>query len=197
VTGSDLVAALEPVAEAFEALGVAFYVGGSAASAVHGMPRSSLDVDVIADLGVHHVAPLVARLQGAYYVDEGRVRAAVDSRRSFNVIHLATMFKVDVFVAKRRPFDREVLRRSVRETLHDASDARPFPVASPEDTILAKLEWFRSGGEVSDRQWADIVSILRLRRSVLDYVYLKRWAADLRVGDLLEKAEQESASGRP
>jgi hypothetical protein len=196
VTASDLLSALTPVIEALEALGVAHYIGGSLASSAHGVPRASIDADVIADLGPGHVAPFVARLQGAYYVDEVRVRAAIDVRRSFNLIHLATMFKVDVFASKRRPFDREALRRARPESLEDTPGARRFLVASPEDTLLAKLEWFRAGGEVSDRQWADVVGVLKTGGPQLDYVYLRRWAAALDVGEQLERALLEADPGQ-
>jgi hypothetical protein len=195
VTGSDLLSALTPVVDALDALGVRYYIGGSVASSAHGVPRASIDADVIADLDFERVVPFVARLHGAYYVDESRARAAVESRRSFNVIHLATMFKIDVFVAKGRPFDREALRRARAEALDDAPDARRFFVASPEDTILAKLEWFRAGGEVSERQWADIVGVLKMVWPQAEHEYLGRWAAALGVGDLLGRARAEADPG--
>jgi hypothetical protein len=193
VTASDLLAALTPLIEALEALGVRHYIGGSLASSAHGVPRASIDADVVAELDSERVAPLVARLHDAYYIDENRVRSAVGSRRSFNAIHLATMFKVDVFVSKGRPFDRESLERARPEPLTDASGARRFFLATPEDTILAKLEWFRAGGEVSERQWGDVVGVLKTCWPQLDQGYLTRWATTLEVGDLLERARAEAA----
>jgi hypothetical protein len=190
LTAFDLFVALGPVVDALDSLGVEYYLGGSVASSAHGVPRASIDADVVADLGPEHVTPLVERLRNDYYVDEERVRAAVQSRRSFNAIHLATMFKVDVFAAKRRPFDREAFRRARPETLEEAPDARRFVVATAEDTVLAKLEWFRAGGEVSDRQWGDIVGVLKT--APLDQEYLTRWAAALGVADLLERAWAEA-----
>jgi hypothetical protein len=65
---------------------------------------------------------------------------------------------------------------------------RPFNMASPEGTILNKLEWYRMGGEVSDRQWNDILGVLKVQGTSLDMVYLQRWAANLNVTDLLERA---------
>jgi hypothetical protein len=195
LTGSDLLAALTPVIDALDALGVPYYVGGSVASSAHGVPRASIDADVVADLDAERVVPFVARLRDSYYVDLDRARAAVAARRSFNVIHLASMFKVDVFVAKARAFDREALRRALPEALDDAPGARRFQVASPEDTVLAKLEWFRAGGCVSDRQWADIVGVLKMLWSELDHDYLRRWAAALAVSDLLDRACEEAGPG--
>jgi len=112
VIPADLLAALGPVLEALRTLGVRHYVGGSIASSVHGVPRASVDADVVADLEARHVAPLVAALREAYYVPDERVRDAVAGRRSFNVIHLDTMVKVDVFVSRDRPFDRRAFERS-------------------------------------------------------------------------------------
>ncbi len=192
MTASDLLSALAPVVDALHSLGVAYYVGGSLASSTHGMPRASIDADVIADLEHRHVAPLVSRLQETYYLDEGRVRDAVDARRSFNLIHLATMFKVDVFASKRRPFDAGAMQRARPHPFGDAPDALQFRVASAEDTILAKLEWFRSGGEVSERQWADIVGVLKAAGNLLDRAYLDRWALSLSVADILARARAEA-----
>lgn len=193
MTDSDLVAALFPVADAFEALGVRYYLGGSVASSAHGIARASLDADIIAALELHHVDPLTNRLQSAYYIPVDRLRAAVAGRLSCNFIHMSTMFKIDVFVSKGRPFDRQAAERARAQALDESPDARCFPVASPEDTVLAKLEWFRLGGETSERQWWDIVGVLKVTGDV-DPEYLRRWAVSLGVADLLERALAESAS---
>jgi hypothetical protein len=194
LTSSDLLDALGPVVDAFEQLRVPYYVGGSLASSAHGVPRASIDADVIADLGPEQIAPLASALREAYYLSEERIRTAVEARRSFNLIHLATMFKVDVFVAKGRPFDRQAFARVRREVLEDSPGARQFFVASPEDTILAKLEWFRAGGEASERQWADVVGVLKTGGGALDRAYLGRWAASIGVEDLLQRAVREAAA---
>jgi len=187
MSDSDLVAALRPVAEAFDALGVRYYLTGSVASSAHGVARASLDADVVAALEPGHAAPLISRLEAAYYVPVDRVHAAVTGRSSFNLIHLATMFKIDVFVSRQRPFDLEATARARVESLDEGADAPRFPVASAEDTVLAKLEWFRRGGETSERQWWDIVGVLRVTNGA-DREYLRRWAASLGVDDLLERA---------
>lgn len=192
MTVPGLVAALEPVARALEELGVRYYVGGSLASASHGVPRASIDADLIAELGPQHVAPLLSRLGDAYYADPERLRAAVARRASCNLIHLATMFKVDLFVSRDRAFDRQALDRARPEPLVDDPEARRFLVASPEDTVLAKLEWFRAGGEVSERQWTDVVGVLTAGRATLDRPHLERWADVLAVSDLLERALGEA-----
>jgi hypothetical protein len=194
VTAGDLLTALEPVVRALEGLGIRYYLGGSVASSAHGVPRTSIDADVIAELRREHLPAFLERLRGAYYIDEDRARTAVDGRRSFNVIHLGTMFKVDLFVAKGRPFDRQALERARPDVLDDRPGTPTFQVASAEDTVLAKLEWFRTGGEVSDRQWADVVGMLRANRATVDHDHLERWAPALGVADLLQRARAEVES---
>ncbi len=192
MTDSDLVAALRPVADALEALGVRYYLGGSVASSAHGIARASLDADVVAELEPDHVEPLTNRLVSAYYIPVDRLRSAVAARSSCNLIHLATMFKIDVFVSKGRPFDRQAAERARPQAIDEAPDAPRFLVASPEDTVLAKLEWFRLGGESSERQWWDIVGVLKVTEDA-DRTYLWRWAASLGVADLLERALTDAA----
>jgi len=185
----DLVVALAPVLDVLRRLGVRHYVGGSIASSAHGVPRASIDADVVAELLPAHAAPLAAALRGAYYVPVQHVSEAIDRRTSFNVIHLDTMVKVDVFVSRDRSFDRRALER-VRSASLEGGVA--IPVSSPEDTVLAKLEWFRRGGEVSERQWTDVVGLLRVG-GALDIGYLRAGARDLGVTDLLLRAVDEAA----
>ena len=191
MTESDLVAALRPVADALDALGVRYFVGGSIASSAHGVARASLDADLIAELEPTHVDRFVGRLESSYYIPLDRLRSAVATRSSCNLIHLATMFKVDLFVSKGRAFDRAAASRATLEAIDQIRDAARFPVASAEDTVLAKLEWFRLGGETSERQWSDIVGILKVSERA-DRGYLEQWAAVLGVADLLERAVAEA-----
>jgi len=187
----DLLAALVPVLEALGNLGVRHFVGGSIASSAHGVARASVDADVVAELGPAHVAPLIAALRETYYVPEERIRDAVARRASFNVIHLDTMLKVDVFVSRDRPFDRRAFERSLPASIEGTGGAT-LPVSSAEDVVLAKLEWYRRGGEVSDRQWTDVQGVLRATAGALDLPYLRRGAAELGVGDLLHRALEEA-----
>lgn len=182
----DILAATLPIVEVLEQLSVSYHIGGSVASSIYGLPRLTIDVDLVADLKLEHVHPLVRYLEKDYYIDEDAVKDAIRRHSSFNAIHLESMLKVDVFIPKSRLFDQEELRRTQLQTLVEGT--RPFYVASPEGTILNKLEWYRMGNEVSDRQWNDILGVLKVQGTHLDMAYLQRWAAVLQVGDLLERA---------
>jgi hypothetical protein len=194
MTDPDLLMALAPVLRVLRDLGVRHFVGGSIASSAHGVARASVDGDVVAELARVHVDPFVDALREAYYVPERRIRDAVARRASFNVIHLETMLKIDVFVSRDRPFDRRAFARS-RPAPIEGLGAAPLPISSAEDIVLAKLEWYRRGGEVSDRQWTDVMGVLRASGDVLDLPYLKAGGAELEVGDLLERALDEASLG--
>lgn len=181
------------VVDALDALGVRYFVGGSLASAAQGIARATLDADVIADLRAEHVEPLTRGLGAQFYFDIGTIRHAVARRSSFNLIHLRTMFKVDVFVSKGRPFDRAQIERRILQTVATDPPCRIY-LASPEDTVLAKLDWYRQGGEVSDRQWRDVIGVLEAQHGRLDATYLNDWADQLGLRDLLQRAMDEAKS---
>lgn len=188
----DVLAALTPVARAFKWLGVRYYVGGSMASSVRGLPRTSIDVDVAAELLPQHVEPLVGALAGEFYVSEPRVGEAVEARRWFSAIHLATMMKVDVFVSQQRPFDRSLFDRLTPEFLDAVGTSIPHPVPRAEDVVLLKLDWYRAGGSVSERQWGDVLGVLKVAAGDLDREYMAKWARELGLADLLDRALHEA-----
>ena len=182
----EVVQVTKLVTNVLDSLAIRYVVGGSIASIIHGMSRSTLDVDIVADIRPQHIATFVAGLRDAFYLDEQVVTRAVENRGSFNLIHLATMFKVDIFVAKERPFDQQQLDRRILEKITDNSDETIW-VLSPEDIVLAKLEWFRLGREVSERQWRDVLGVMKTQQGMLDVGYLREWAGELGVVALLEQ----------
>ncbi len=194
MTPPNHVLSLSGVADALERLGVTYHIGGSVASSQHGKGRSTLDVDIVADLKDEHVALLCAALRRDYYVDEDAMREAVRARHAFNAIHFGTMLKIDVFVAGHAPYDREELRRAAPRPLVAAPDARAFPVKSAEDVVLRKLEWYRAGGEVSVTQWQDVLNVVRVQAHDFDVEYCRRWAPVLGVADLLEALLAEAGT---
>lgn len=192
MTHPDAITAVRPVIGHFERLNVPYYVGGSLASSAYGKPRTSIDADLVADLALEHVNPLVEGLQEDYYVSVTAVRDAVARRACFNVVHYATAFKVDVFAMRARPYDREALGRARPEAIDEDAPGSQFMLAAPEDVVLSKLEWFRLGNEVSERQWLDVLGVLAVQGDRLDRAYLDRWAARLGVADLLARARCEA-----
>ena len=179
------------VIDALDALGVPYLIGGSLASAVHGVLRATMDTDLVADLRLEHAEPLARALGGAFYVGVESIREAVLHESSFNVIHLETMFKVDVFIVKKRPFHRSQMKRRIAQVIATDPERTAY-VATAEDTILAKLEWYRMGGGVSERQWRDVLGVMKVQADRLDLAYLRQWAAQLNVSDLLERALTEA-----
>lgn len=175
------------VTETLERLGVPYLVGGSLASSLHGTPRATQDVDLVAELRLQHVPALVAALEETFYVNHEMIRDAIRRRSSFNVIHLETMFKVDVFILKDDLASRqEMERRQVYRVLDNPP--RDLVIASAEDIILQKLYWYQLGAGVSDRQWNDVLGVMKTQGGQLDMPYLTRTAALLNVEDLFQQA---------
>lgn len=182
----DILAALAPVVAAFDGLGVRHYIGGSVASTMHGAIRSTMDVDVVCDLRADQVEAFLAAFGADVYLSQAAVRQAVEKRSCFNVIHLPTAYKVDVFVSRGRPFDVAAMERAIPLPLA-AGRETTVPVATPEDSIVAKLEWFRIGDETSERQWQDVSRLVALHGDVLDLAYMRRMAESVGVAHLLDR----------
>lgn len=172
-------------------LRISYAVGGSLASSLHGVPRATNDVDVVADLREAHVTRFVAAIEGAFHVDSQMIRSALADRSSFNVFDKDTMLKVDVFVPTIDEWVVEELVRARVETFEIGGATVLIRFASPEDTLLYKLVWYRLGGEQSERQWDDVLGVIRIQAERLDRGYLRRWARTLGVSDLIERALEQ------
>lgn len=186
-TNPEPTEALSAVLAALEALGLRYHLGGSYASTIHGVPRQTLDADIVVDLPPSLVSSLADQIRSRFYLDEERMHHAVERKTSFNVIDLTSGFKVDLFIKGDGEFDELELRRSVPTELPQPGGRR-VPIKSAEDIVLRKLQWYKEGGEVSDRQWNDVLGILRVQEDRLDAAYLDRWAGPLGVERLLAKA---------
>jgi hypothetical protein len=172
-------------------LAVRHVVVGSLASIAYGEPRLTRDADLVADLTAADIPSFVRAIEADFFVDEISVEEAIHHRGSFNVLHRATMFKVDIFSVTDRLFDNSRIERATRIYRGGQS----LPLATPEDTLLAKLVWYRKGNEVSDVQWRDVLGILLVTADALDNDYLDKWSRSLGIDDLMDRA-RKAATGR-
>lgn len=165
---------------------IPYAIGGSFASSIHGIARATQDLDLVVDLSLNRVPEVHQAIQQNFYVDDQAMRDAILQGSSFNVIHLATGLKFDLFIARRHPLGLEQLahRRATSTSLLGGAPLE-VDVISAEDIILAKLHWYREGGEVSERQWNDLVNLLTVQAGRLDLAYLRAEARRLNVADLL------------
>ena len=181
--------ALSELVSALEGLRICYMVVGSLASSAHGVLETPSDIDLLVAMAPSEAAPLAAALGPDWYADADAMEFALRAGRSFNVIHVPAGQKFDVFPVTSEFDAAEVERAVIVSTAH--IDLR---VASMEDTLLAKLQRYREGGEVSDRQWNDITGLIATNSS-LDLDYVRSWAARLRVEDLLARALAEAERG--
>lgn len=182
---------LHQIAQLLEAAGIPYMVAGSHVSGHHGIPRSTLDVDIVIDPTAEQLAKLLASFTDDYYVSPTAAQQALRRRSMFNVIHPAAGWKADLIVCKNRPFDREEFRRRIAEPLY----GRPVPLATAEDIILAKLEWNRI--TPSDRQWQDAFNVAVVQWPNLDQAYLRHWATELGIATQLEELLRQAEQAQP
>jgi len=183
----EILDVLQRIVSKLDELGIPYMVSGSAASSFYAFVRTTQDGDLVVSLDLDQVERFASAFAPEFYLDRASIRRALQMGGSFNLIHLESSLKIDFFPLRKRSFSQnEFSRRQPRLLLKESSV--PALVATAEDTILAKLEWFRAGGEVSENQWRDVMGILKVQAGSLDLAYLKRWARNLHVEDLLEKA---------
>jgi hypothetical protein len=176
------------VASAIESVGGEYFVGGSVASSLQGDPRATNDIDFVISLPLGKIGALRDALGPDFEVDIDTLRDALLHASCANVFYLPFVTKVDFFGRSYEPFDESEFARR-KPILID--DNRSLVLKTPEDTVLRKLLWYRQGGEVSDRQWRDIRSVLRVSGDRMDATYMTSWAARLGVTELLARAMAE------
>jgi hypothetical protein len=180
----------ELLAAALNRLAIPYAMVGSVASSARGSYRATEDIDVLARILPSHAAELAQALGKDWYADADQIRAAVIAGRAFNLIYIPFSQKVDVFPAK-DDFCVAQLRRATRLALPALEAGAEYPVISAEDIVLAKLAWYKAGGETSERQWTDILKVI-LATPNMDWSYVESWAPRLGVSALLARARAES-----
>ena len=184
------VSVLSHVTATLENEGIRYVLVGSFASSIHGMYRATADIDILAEIKIEQVHPLFEALRDSFYLDELTMRNAVTQGGSFNAIHFDSVFKVDFFVSKSDEFALAQLdRRELRKISLESSES--VWVATIEDTILAKLRWYRAGQETSNTQWTDVIGMIGTPHANMDLQYLQTWSNKLGLTDLLKKAFDE------
>ncbi len=174
------------VVDVLDELRVRYLIGGSLASTIHGTPRATLDADLLADIKLEHIKQFYEKLSRDFYISEEDMRNAFARKASFNLVHLTTLFKIDIFLPKSRLFDEQQFENRALYVVAENPERSAY-VASAEDTILAKLEWYRLGNEISERQWRDVIGVFKVQGENLDLEYVRRTAAELGVLDLLNR----------
>lgn len=193
---SDAEIVVRIVAGIFNDQDIPYLLGGSVASSILGIPRFTLDVDFVAEIRLPQVPALQTAFLDGFYADASMMEEAIRRESSFNVIHLETMYKAVIFIRATTPWAVSEWERRRPARLGEGVYAADVLVASPEDVVLHKLTWFRMGGGVSDRQWSDVLGVLKVQANALDRGYLTRWANELGLSDLLHQA-MEDAGGTP
>ncbi|NOK61352.1 MAG: hypothetical protein GFH27_549305n121 [Chloroflexi bacterium AL-W] len=179
--------AVTRVVDVLEALDIAYYISGSVASITYGMPRTTMDVDIVAEIELQHIDSLTEQLSDNYYIQSQDIREAVRFRSSFNIFPNHGPLKIDFFIPDNRPFYRAVFGR-VRYIFLNPDAPRPYALPSAEDIILLKLLWYEQGERISVQQWNDILGVIQGQFDALDRTYLRHWAAQLAVLPLLVQA---------
>lgn len=178
------------IAAILDRLGIRYVIGGSVASSIWGEPRATIDLDLMIEADEPSAASLAKAMREEYYVDEDSAVAAIREQSSFNAIHYETSMKIDFFIAEEGELSRSQLSR--RRAIEIGGVSLFF--YAPEDLLVRKLMWFRMGGEQSERQWRDIVGILRVSSELIDREYLMRSATQAGVADLLTQAVNDIGS---
>jgi hypothetical protein len=189
----DYLLVLRRLTTVLDHLNIEYAVGGSVASSVHGVHRATNDVDFVIRMTPEQIHPLVADLQRDFYVDSLSIQDAIETTASFSIVHLATVIKADFFLSPAGSWEVERWKRAHPANLSTNDNPLIVRVCAAEDMILQKLIWYRLGGQISDRQWADVVGMLKVQAQRIERPYLMRWAEQLGLTEMLERAFAEAS----
>jgi hypothetical protein len=190
---SEIARLLHPI---FEQLEIPYYITGGVAASMYGDPRTTRDMDVVVEIGRESLLELVNALEHAgFYCPPGSVEEIQQGRgRSLSVTHMETILNADLMLNADTAFDRSRMERRRLESIDEAGSLQVW-ICSPEDLILAKLLWRR--GSQSEKQWLDVLGILKVQIENLDYPYLENWAGELGLAADLQRALTEAGIEGP
>ena len=184
---------LKSFTDILESLGITYVIGGSIASSIYGKVRFTQDADITVEPFEDKADEFLRLVSSDFYISSDAMQQALSQKGSFNVVHLESAFKIDVFIQKDTEFERQLLSRRNFMKLSDRFE-KVFSIVSPEDIIMLKLRWYRQTDCTSEKQWQDILSVLEVQKDKLDFEYLKKWAGILRIDQLLARAISEAQS---
>jgi hypothetical protein len=177
------------VGKRLEDLHVPYYVGGGIASITHGEERLTKDADVVIRILPVHIPRFVKALENDFVISADAVQDALTQRYAFNIIHIDTAFKIDFYpITDEDEMEIDAFARRQRIDIGTGE----IWMASAEDVILAKLRWFRKGGETSEKQWRDVLGVLKVQGDNLDFAYLEQQGKRFGLADLLERARDDA-----
>jgi len=194
VESANILLVLKPFIKVIDKLSISYYIGGSIASSVFGFPRSTMDIDIVANIQSFHISDLKQNLESEFYIDEDMIKEAIDRFSSFNLIHLETALKIDVFIQRQGSYQDGAFKRRQKDTLVENDKSSEFYFSSPEDIIINKLKWYEKGNRVSERQWLDVLGVIKVQGNSLDKDYLINWAQKLDIYNLLVDVFTEAES---
>ena len=184
---------LKSFTDILESLGITYVIGGSIASSIYGKVRFTQDADITVESFEDKADEFLRLVSSDFYISSDAMQKALSQKGSFNVVHLESAFKIDVFIQKNTEFERQLLSRRNFMKLSDRFE-KAFSIVSPEDIIMLKLRWYRQTDCTSEKQWQDILSVLEVQKDKLDFEYLKKWASILRIDQLLARAISDAQS---
>lgn len=189
---NDITKALRPLIKVYDKYNIRYYICGSLASSLYGMARSTQDVDIVSDINLELIDEIVVDLKSDYFILSEMITEAINYKSSFNLIHLETMIKIDIFILKDEPYHKISIERISDDSIFPDQESFKVKFSSPEDVILSKLKWYKEGNMISERQWLDVLGIIKVQNEKLDKIYLFKWAKELSILDLLIQAYKES-----
>jgi len=188
---SDPLSVVKILTDIFETIKIQYLIGGSLASSLHGIPRATQDVDVVADLKTNQTYKFIESLKTSFFIDEELIKTSIKKRETFNIIDKEYLFKIDIFLQGIDGTSKEEMQRRVLYQI-PGTNGQQIYVSSPEDIIAHKLFWYKLGNNISERQWNDAANVLKVQNDKLDFEYLKKVCIARDVFDLYEKLLKES-----